>query len=232
MVGFVGDDGVAYAIDPDTSAVSDFVATPGETYIVRYFIQAASAQQLTVNTVFDPSIEIVMIKLPAYSAQGSGTAQGTRVGSYYIWIPRMQFGGKADVEASQTTASTTDISGTALSYRAAVAAGCEDAMAGALAYMVYMPEAGAMSAIEDLVVLDGGAITVAASETAQIPVKYIINGQLVQPNFADLSFTSVSTATATVDANGVVTGVAAGDTEVTITLADPALTAYCNVTVS
>lgn len=232
VVGFVGDDGVAYAIDPDTSAVSDFVATPGETYIVRYFIQAASAQQLTVNTVFDPSIEIVMIKLPAYSAQGSGTAQGTRVGSYYIWIPRMQFGGKADVEASQTTASTTDISGTALSYRAAVAAGCEDAMAGALAYMVYMPEAGAMSAIEDLVVLDGGAISVGVSETAQIPVKYIINGQLVQPNFADLSFTSASTATATVDANGVVTGVLAGDTEVTITLADPALTAYCNVTVS
>lgn len=229
---FVGDDGVAYAIDPDTNTVQDFVATDSQEYIVRYFMQAASAQQLTINTVFDPSIEIVMIKLPAYSSNGTSAAQGTRVGSYYIWIPRMQFGGKADVDASQTTASTTDVSGTALSYRAAVAAGCEDAMGGALAYMVYMPEAGAMSAIEDLVVLNGGAVEVGVSETVQIPVKYLINGELVQPNYSDLSFTSAADATATVSNVGVVTGVAAGDTEISITLADPALTAYCNVTVS
>ena len=231
-VGFVGVDGVAYEIDPGTKEVQGFTANAGDDYIVQYFMVAPSAQELTIDTVFDPSIEIVMIKLPAYSAQGTSAAQGTKVGHYYIWIPRMQFAGKADAEASQTTASTTDISGTALSYKAAVAAGCADAMSGALAYMVYMPEAGATSAIEDLVVLDGGAVSVKENETVQIPVKYVINGQLVQPAYSDLSYVSAAVGTATVDANGVVSGVSAGDTEITITLADPALTAYCNVTVT
>ena len=66
----------------------------------------------------------------------------------------------------------------------------------------------------------------------QTPVKYVINGVLVQPDYSDLTYAIASTATATVDANGAITGVAAGSTEITVTLADPALSVVANLTVT
>ncbi len=231
---FIDNDGTAYTVDTDTYTVQNFIATEGQSYCVRYFIRAASAQELRINSVFAPAVEVVMIRIPAYSAQGGAANQGSHCGDFYIWIPRMQFNGNAATDASQTAASTTDISGTALSYDEAVNAGtCEASERyGALAYMVYMPLAGALSAVEGLAVV-GGGITVAAGDTAQIPVKYVINGQLVQPNYADLTFESASVAVATVGENtGIVTGVAAGSTDVTVTLDEPELELTVPVTVT
>lgn len=231
---FVDNDGTAYTIDPDTFALQNFTATAGQTYCVRYFVRAASAQELRISSVFAPAVEVVMIRIPAYNAQGSAANQGSHCGDFYIWIPRMQFSGTAGTDASQTAASTTDISGTALSYDEAVSAGtCDEAdRYGALAYMVYMPLAGATSAVEGLAVV-GGSITVAEGENVQIPVKYVINGQLVQPNYADLTFTSSSDATATVGANtGLVTGVAAGTADITINLAEPSYSTVVRVDVT
>ena len=231
---FIGSDGTAYTIDTDTYIVNNFIATQGQTYIVRYFVRAASAQALRISSVFAPAVEVVMMRIPAYSAQGNSANQGSHCGDFYIWIPRMQFNGNAATDASQTAASTTDISGTALSYDEAVAAGtCDEADAyGALAYMVYMPLAGATSAVEGLAVV-GGSVRVKVGNTVQIPVKYVINGQLVQPNYADLTFTSAATGTATVgEHTGIVSGVQAGSTDVTVALASPALTLTVPVTVT
>ena len=230
---FVDDDGTAYSIDGDNYIVSNFTAVPNQTYCVRYFTRAASAQELRISSVFAPAVEVVMIRIPAYSAQGSTANQGSHVGDFYIWIPRMQFNGNAPMDASQTAASTTDISGTALSYDAAVSAGActESDSYGALAYMVYMPLSGATSAVDGLAVV-GGGVTVAANATVQIPVKYVIDNQLVQPNFADMTYQSASESIATVSASGIVTGVSQGSTDVTVSLADPALTLTLPVTVT
>lgn len=231
---FIDNDGTAYQIDTDSYIVQNFTATAGQTYQVRYFIRAASAQELRIASVFAPAVEVVMLRIPAYSAQGSTANQGSHVGDFYIWIPRMQFNGNAATDASQTAASTTDISGTALSYDEAVNANsCEESERyGALAYMVYMPLAGATSAVEGLAVV-GGGISVKAGDSAQIPVKYVINGQLVQPNYADMTYTSSAVGTATVgEHTGIVTGVQAGSADITVSLASPALTLVVPVTVT
>ena len=231
---WIDNDGTAYEIDTDSYIVQNFVAVPNQTYTVRYFMRAASAQELRISSVFAPAVEVVMMRIPAYSAQGSTANQGSHCGDFYIWIPRMQFNGNAATDASQTAASTTDISGTALSYDEAVAAGACDTenQYGALAYMVYMPLAGATSAVEGLAVV-GGGVSVKANETVQIPVKYVINGQLVQPNYADLTFESSATGTATVgEHTGIVTGVQAGSADITITLSNPAYTLIVPVTVT
>lgn len=230
---FVDNDGTAYTVDTDTYIVQDFTATPNQTYCVRYFTRAASAQELRISSVFAPAVEVVMIRIPAYSAQGSAANQGSHVGDFYIWIPRMQFNGNAGTDASQTAASTTDISGTALSYDEAVNAGsCSDSDSyGSLAYMVYMPLAGQTSAVSGLAVV-GGSVSVAVGSTVQIPVKYVIDNQLVQPNYADMTYESAATGTATVgEATGIVTGVQIGSTEVTVTLDDPELELVVPVTV-
>lgn len=231
---FIDNDGTAYEIDTDSYIVQGFTATANQTYNVRYFIRAASAKELRISSVFAPAVEVVMLRIPAYSAQGSTANQGSHVGDFYIWIPRMQFNGNAATDASQTAASTTDISGTALSYDEAVSANaCDDFNRyGALAYMVYMPIAGATSAVEGLAVV-GGSVSVVVGDTVQIPVKYVIDNQLVQPNYSDLTFASSATGTASVgEHTGIVTGVQAGSADVTVTLASPSLTLTVPVTVT
>lgn len=231
---FIDMDGTAYSIDTDSYVVQGFTATPGTSYCVRYFTRAASARELRISSVFAPAVEVVMIRIPAYNAQGSTANQGSHCGDFYIWIPRMQFSGNAGTDASQTAASTTDFSGSALSYDEAVSAGAcsESDEYGALAYMVYMPLAGQTSAVSGLAVV-GGSVSVQQGNQIQIPVKYVINNELVQPNYADLTFESANTGTATVGANtGILSGVAAGSTTVTITLDEPELTYELPVTVT
>ena len=229
---YVDKDGTAYPVDPDTGLISGFTAVNGNDYCVRYFSRAASAKELTLSTVFAPSVEVVYIQIPCYSAQGSTANQGSKCGDLYIWIPRMQFSGNAATDGSQTTAATTDISGSALSYDVAVAAGvCEESAMTALAYMVYMPLGGATVSVEGLAIV-GGEITVAASGTVQTPVKYVIDGHLVQPDYSDLAYTITNTSIATVDANGLITGASAGSTEITVALASPALSCVANLTVT
>ena len=231
---FIDNDGTAYTVDTDSYIVQGFTAVENQSYCVRYFIKAASAEQLRISSVFAPAVEVVMIRIPAYSAQGASSSQGSHCGDFYIWIPRMQFNGNAATDASQTAASTTDISGTALSYDEAVASGaCDaDSVYGALAYMVYMPIAGATASVEGLAVV-GGSVSVRVGNSVQIPVKYVINDQLVQPNYADLTFTSAAAGTATVgEHTGLLQGVQAGSTDVTVTLASPALSLTVPVTVT
>ena len=230
---FIDNDGTAYTVDTDSYIVQNFVAVENQNYCVRYFVKQASAEQLRISSVFAPAVEVVMIRIPAYSAQGNSANHGSHCGDFYIWIPRMQFNGNAATDASQTAASTTDISGTALSYDEAVTAGtCDESEAyGALAYMVYMPLGGATVSVEGLVVV-GGSVSVKVGETVQIPVKYVINDQLVQPSYADLTFTSAATGTATVGQHtGLLQGVQAGSTDVTVALASPALSLTVPVTV-
>lgn len=237
IVCYINNDGTAYEVDASTKAIAGFTATSGTTYIVRYFKRNSSARVLSIGTQFAPDVKTVTLHLCGYSANGSSDLQSTYTHDLYIWIPRMQFSAKVDTEGTQTTPATTDLSGTALSYDEALAVlggaiGCSDSPTTKLAYIVEVPRAGATSAVQGLVVV-GGVISLAASGTVQCPVKYQMpDGSLQQPTYTDLDYVITSTAVATVSAGGVITGVAAGDTEITITLDSPALTCVANVEVT
>ena len=186
VYGFVDKSGIAYEIDAETRKVKKFTASRGETYCVRYFVKAASAHQLRIDSVFDPDIEICMIRMPLYSTQSDGSTQGTRWGDRYIWIPRMQFKGEAPVKGDQTDADTDTITGSALPYEEAEAEGmCLDESAFALAYMVDMPAAGPLADVEGIVMVGGGVINMKVGDTARIPVKLVMkDGSLVQPDYS------------------------------------------------
>ena len=223
--------GTAYVIDGATKQIQGFGATTGKTYIVTYFKQEASAQYFNISGMFSPAVKHVTVQIAIYSASGAqNVLQGSKVGDLYIIVPRMQFSGKADIDGSQTNAVTTDLSGTALTYGDANT-GCADCAIAGLAQVLYVPAAGAASAVEGLAVI-GGQITVAVGEQLQLPVKYVMpNGALVNPNYADLTYESGADATATVSATGLVEGVAVGTTDITVALADPALTCIVPVNV-
>lgn len=203
----------------------------GETYCVRYFVRAASAHQLRVDSVFEPNIEICMIRMPLYTTQGQGSTKGTKWGDRYIWIPRMQFKGEAPVKGDQTDADVDTLSGSALPYEEAAAEGiCVDEASFALAYMVDMPVGGALVDVKGMAIV-GGVVTVAASQSVQVPVKYVMaDDSLVQPDYSDLTYTVTDTSKATVSDKGVLTGAAAGNTEITVENGD--LSVVANVVVT
>lgn len=231
----VGTDGVAYTIDEDKNVVG-FDAISGENYLVYYWVLNPVAQQLTIYSAFAPAVKHVTAQIAVYSTEGSNAGnRGSQVGWLYYIIPRMQFTGNAATSGDQTSPATTELSGTALTYEAAMSTGvCTDCATPELAYMVYVPF-DAMEGIEGLAVV-GGTVSVPVSTTKQIPVKlYMADGSLVQPDFSALTFTATGAPSGTtVGANtGIVTaGSTAGDFDVAVKLtADETITTTVAVSV-
>lgn len=227
--------GTNYGVSLSTKQVQNFTATVGTVYDVFYFVNNASAQVLELSSNFKPSVATISYKFEVYAKQNGSVGNGTRQGFLYFVVPRAQFGGDVGISANQTTAATTDYSWNALANTDNMPSceGCED-NASPYAYYVYVPCGSSTQSVEALVVV-GNAVTVTGTASVQIPVKYVIGNQLVQPTYSDLTYASAADGTATVSETGVVTGVAAGSTTVTISLtkADGTiLTTTCAVTVS
>lgn len=208
--------GTNYHVNLTSKKVEDFVAEVGKEYDVFYFVNNASAKVLELSSNFKPSVASISYKFEVYAQQNGSVGNGTRVGFLYFHVPRAQFGGDVGISANQTTAANTDYSWNAL---AAVdnmpsCEGCEDD-GSPYAYYVYVPCGAADQGIDALAVV-GGGITVKIGATVQIPVKYVVTENLVQPVYSDLSYVSAVPSTATVDANGAVTGKATGTTNVTV----------------
>lgn len=238
IVGYVGNDGAAYTIDPATREIQGFTAQAGTKYCVHYYTVNAGAQQFSVDTLMNPAVSRTLITIPIYSTEGNAQnpLTGSRVGSLYITIPRMQFNGDISTEGSQTTPATTVMNGTALSYGEACEAGiqCGSAASPKLAYMVLELFGSPDQFAAGLAIVGGNDIDVNAGQTVPIPVKYIMDdGSLGTPLMSDLDFISANPAVVTVSPQGIVTGVANGATDVTITTKSAKkLTVTANVTVT
>lgn len=213
------DPGKAYVIDDD-GVIADFVATNGTTYNVIYYERRADSQYFAISSMIAPGVYNVSAKMAVFSTEGSNAGnRGSQVGWASYIIPRMQFGGNANTDGSQTNPATSTLSGTALSYEEAVEAGeCVDCNYPNLAYMTYEPLSfNANNAIVAMAVVGGDmSVVVGAANAKVIPVKYIMaDNSVVQPKFSDLTITSSDTTKATVS-GGVVTGAAAGNAILTI----------------
>lgn len=215
------DPGKAYEVymnGTDAPLIMGFVATTGNSYNVIYYERRADAQELGISGMFAPGIYTVSAQMAVFSTEGGNSGnRGSQVGWAYYYIPRMQFSGDASTNGSQTDPATSTLSGTALGYEEAAQDGaCVDCNFPMLAYMTYVPLTfNGNNAISALAVI-GGNMSVSAGNTAVIPVKYVMaDNSIVQPNYADLTITSADTAVATVE-DGVLTGVAAGNTTLTI----------------
>lgn len=229
---YINADGTAYAIDPSTKTVQGFSATPDVQYSVRYYISAPANEVLNIGALFTPNIVSLEVKFPVYqSPLGQPATNGTLCGNIWAIIPRYQFKGEASFSATQTSNVTPSLSGQALAADNLTSTDCASSSLSSLLYLVWEP-VDQDSGVKDLVVV-GGGVTVAQDESAQVPVKLLMeNNLLAQPDYAALEYTSGADGTATVSNTGVVTGVAAGDTDITVTLPGLNLTAVVPVTVT
>jgi hypothetical protein len=229
------DPGKAYVIN-DSGVVQDFVAVNGTTYNVLYYEKRADAQYFAISSMIAPGVYNVSAKMAVFSTDGANSGnRGSQVGWASYVIPRMQFGGNANTDGSQTSAATTSLSGTALSYEEAVQAGeCVDCNYPNLVYMTYEPLTfNGNNAIVALAVV-GGNVSVEEDETKVLPIKYVMAGNtVVQPKYSDLTIT-VDDGTKASVSGGAITGIAAGTTTMSISITGntsvPAITVGVTVT--
>lgn len=214
------DPGKAYVIS-DAGVVQGFTAVPGTTYNVIYYEQRADSQYFAISSMIAPGVYSVSAKMAVFSTEGTNNGnRGSQVGWASYIIPRMQFGGDVGTNGSQTDPATSSLSGTALSYEAAVSEGaCVDCNFPNLAYMTYEPLTfNGNNAILGMVVIGGSNIAMNVGDSLVIPLKYIMNDNtVVQPNYADITwtFSAVGTPAAFTFANGVITATNAGTGTVT-----------------
>lgn len=229
-------EGTNYRVDLTTKQILDFVATSGTQYDVYYFVQSASAEQLTIPAIMNKPVVTIEIEYGVFSFQNGSSTNSTFQGWQHVIIPRAILTGNAGIDGNQTDVSTTDWSWQALDT-SDNAVGCDTCgLAGSnYAYYVYVPCGDPTIAVQELATI-GGGISLEVGATKQFPVVYVMpDGSPVTPTYTDLTYVSAATGTATVSAAGVIEGVAAGDTTVTATLEKSdgtTLTTVCNVTVT
>lgn len=214
-------EGINYGIDLVTGEVGKvvpFVATAGKEYDVFFFIYNQSAEKVEIGSSFDAKVATVEIKYTVYANSNNKVSNSTVAGYLYLIVPTAKFTGGAGLSASQTSNATTDYSWQALADIDNMPS-CDETGSDAspYGYYLYVPYGDTAQAVDSLAVI-GGGLAMKSGETKQIPVKYVVSGQMVQPTYSALSYNADSSTVATVDTNGLVTAKGAGETDIMITL--------------
>lgn len=192
-----------------TANVADL---PKDTVVcVKYMKTDASAEQFTVSSAFIPSQCYALLTLPLFKAGTESTTSYTsssKVGEVQVEIPNFILAGAQDLSLTASGASTTALSGSALTTFGG-GEGCDgDGYYAKLKQVTYNKDE--FADVKSIVIADS-SIDLAVGETQTVQV-YAIYGGVTAPKLIDnskITFTSGTTETATVT-NGVVKGVATG----------------------
>lgn len=205
----------------------------GDEVCIKYVTEDSATRVISVSSNFIPDTVHLVMTANLYDG-GSGASSegtsGTRVGYITVDVPRFQFNGAQELAMSATGVASTPIAGSAL---ASISANCNQS-----GYYAEIKETIIGSKWYDNVIMlaiEDSDFTLNAPDTRNLKVYAVPrNGSSFLANNANLTFTSANTATATVGANtGVVTAVAAGTTQIVVTITDkPDVEGVANVTVT
>lgn len=225
--------GVAYTIDPETGAIADFTATIGTSYLVSFYVSQANASMTTITSNIKGDVVRFVYARPIYTNYDPSINQGDLYGWLYEIVPRLQLmPDGASNTGGQTAYTTTGITGRAMSYDAeTISAGCNDcAITGSdLMYRVVVP-CDSASGIDGIVGQLGGTVNLVIGDSYQLTPSVVVNGTLTYGTPAnDFTYSSGTTGVATVGTStGVVVGVSAGTSRITIGYTLPGTTTTYN----
>lgn len=208
-------------------------AKVGDVYCVKYVKNDASAEQFVVSSAFIPSQCHAVLTLPLFKAGTSETSytSSSKVGEVQVDIPNFLLGGAQELSLSASGASTTALSGNALTSYGGDE-GCDgDGYYAKLVQITYNKDE--FSDVKSIVVVDSD-IDLAVGDKQTIEVLAIYGG-ITSPKRIDnskLTITSGTTSVATVDEEGEITAVADGTSVIEVVVTDkPSLVAKAVVTV-
>lgn len=221
--------GTAYPVT-EAGILSGFTAVSGNTYCVKYYIQNSSAQQLSIPALFAPRVVRAHFTVNVYAKKTGGDVMASSLYKRrHYWIPYYFFTNGMQDSVGQTTPGSVDLSGQCLTYEEALSSG-QCAASGTQLYGFIVDEPlgsnSSTSAVDGIYFIGlGDGVTVAASKTLTLPVKYTVNGVLTEiSDMAQVTFASDQTGKAnfTDSHQNVVSGVAEGDAELTVTVTNSA----------
>lgn len=194
-------------------------AAEGKSACVEYYIEKPEALMYETLTSIAPEIGRGVVRMNLYSAEvNSDPSKGTHVGYVYIVVPRMQWTGEGNIEGSSTNPSTTVVKAKALGApKNSGSTGCTNDEQ-VLSYTVVELFGSDWTENAEKIICMENPLVIKAGAKKLLSCKYI-EGTMVNnivPAKDCLTFTSAAAAKAKVDASGLVEGVAAGETTITI----------------
>lgn len=205
---FARHNGTTYSATPSGVDNKDvtFAALAGETIEVYYQSSIPNVEKISITGAGIP--KIVKAVLNADIGDNTGI-----IGKLQIIIPRLQLNGSIEIAMTPDGVSSTNLGGAALAY----ASGCGDSL-----YADLMVSITGSSVVYTALAATPATIALGTGDTQTLSV-YGLRGAQYAPVLlanADLDFTSETPATASVAATGIITGVVAGTTYVTVELDD------------
>lgn len=190
---------------PDGEAINVGAGVNGEC-ICSYAYNNAQVSNISINADTQPKTVKAVMHVRAQEQDGT-------IGTYEIVIPRLKFTGTIDFSFTADGVSSTNISGTALSYTDAGACGQQK-----YADWTFIPDTA--SVVAPIAIASVPSKIGIAVDGTITPTIYAIRGGLYSNELltTGLEFTSDATEIATVDATtGLITGVAVGNANITVT---------------
>ena len=207
-------------------------AKEGDIYCVKYISTDNAARQITISSSFIPSEVTLVMTANLYRAGGRGendVSNSSKIGIVQVLVPRFQFNGSMELSMTSTGVANSPIAGSALDNPSA---DCSD---GGY-YAIITEQLSGASWYDNVFALaiDGSDIELATTTGTETLNVYALplNGAAFKPPYSDLTFTSAGDNIASVSAEGVVTGVAQGNTTITVAIKNkPGVEAIASVTV-
>lgn len=221
--------------DAETKTATVSGLAVGTTVCVKYVKNDASAEQFIVSSAFIPSQCHAILTLPLFKAgtdSKTSFTSSSKVGEVQVEIPNFLLGGAQDLSLTASGASTTNLSGNALTTFDG-SEGCDgDGYYARLIQITYNKDE--FADVKSIVVSDSD-IDLAIDEKQAIEVLAIYGGMTAPKRVeaSKLTFTSSDDTVATVDENGEVTAVAEGSAVIEVVVTEKsALVAKAVVTVT
>lgn len=208
-------------------------AEEGTTYCVRYLSNQAAARKITISSTFIPKTVKLVLTGILYAGEVGATPthlgeNATIAGKFEVVIPRFQFSGTQELSLTSSGVSNTPMSGNALAV-----ASLDCSNSGWYAIITeYLNDAKWYDSVIDIAVA-GGTIDLTVGANQTLAVRAIPkSGAAYAVANSNFTFTSKDPAIATVSPEGVVEGVADGETTVTVVVTDkPELEGIAAITV-
>jgi len=205
----------------------------GTDICLKYTHTDSTAREFTIGGSFLPKIITLEVEWSLYATSDSADGGQAYIGKLQYIIPKFQFAGAQTYSVSSSGATTSPISGTALVNPATTCSGT--GYYAKVKEVIFDKET--FDNVESIMIEgSAGGFELEAEETETLKI-YATYSDGTIPSLLDNSlftFTSGTTATATVTENGgVITGVAVGTTVITVVATDDVtLETNCSVEVT
>lgn len=209
----------------------------GSDVCVKYNATDNTMDTFIISSAVIPSEVHAVLTFPLFSAGTQNFTSAYQVGELIVDIPRFLLNGEYELNLTSTGAATSALSGNALTSYSST--GCNDlGQYATVSQKIY--DTNKWEGLSTLAI-DNADIQLSANDTTTLKVWGVYYGGTsvsTSPiDNAELTFTSGTQGTATVDNAGVITAVATGTSQIKCVVRDTASTsnpieAYANVTVS